>query len=622
MQMEKGKLSIQAENILPVIKKWLYSEKEIFIRELVSNAFDAITKLRKVSLTEEVFESEAMDFEIRIDLDQEKREIRISDNGIGMTREEIEKYIAQIAFSGAEEFVKRYEESGDKSASGIIGNFGLGFYSSFMVSDRVTVESRSYKPDTKSARWTSDGGEEYEIGEGERGSRGTTITLHLDSESDELLEQATITGYVKRFMEFLSVPILINGEKINNQKPIWTQAPSSLKKEEYIEFYKHMYPGQGDPLFYIHLNVDHPFRLQGILYFPRLAHEMDLTKSSVKIYCKQVFVSDEAQELIPRFLTALQGVLDMPDLPLNVSRSYVQKDPQIRKIAGHIIKKVADRLREEKEKNRENYEEIWDEIAPFVKYGLISDDRFYEQAADTVIYEVVSDDETQEKSVYVSLEDYETENREKADGKIYYVNDPGTQRGPLHLLAEQGIQVLHLGSMIDSHFIQHLEAKGENRRFVRVDGEVSESLLEKKDEEIKDASDQTKSDRLKEIFEKAIGDGSVTIRVESLKSEKLPAMIMFPEHIRRMGEMMAHMGQSQDLFGSAHTLLVNQKNPLVAKILGSGLLGADGSEASSEKSEKLARHIYRLARLAQGGLKGKDLEDYVRDTHDLLLELS
>lgn len=629
--MEKGKLSVHTENILPIIKKWLYSEKEIFLRELVSNALDAINKVKKVALTEDIRDAEDDEYAIDIRIDREQGELIIEDNGIGLTAEEIKKYITQIAFSGAEEFVKQYEESGDKSKAGIIGNFGLGFYSSFMVAKRVEIESLSYKTDAAPARWSSDGGEEFEIGEGSRSKRGTSIKLILEEDDKNLLDKATINDLVRKYCDFMPVVIRVDGTQTNRENPLWTKQPSQLKKEDYVEFYRYLYPHQGDPLFYIHLNVDHPFHLQGILYFPRLAHEMELNQSEVKIYCKQVFVTGEAQDLIPKFLTVLQGVVDMPDLPLNVSRSYLQSDAQVRKIAAHIVKKVADRLIEENKKSPDNYREIWKDIAPFVKYGMLNDERFYEQAQSALIFpladlssagEDAGDAGEGEASAvaknFTTIEDYVAANKDKLENKILYVSDLRTQAGPLKLLQQQGIQVLLMDSMIDSHFMQFLEMKYPDYKFARADAEVSDHIVDKEaGPGLTDADGKDLDGRVSEIFKKAIGDEKVTIQVETLKDENLPALILLPEQMRRFSEMAAAMsgGRAPAQFPAEHTLLLNRKNKIIAALGAPALITGDGGET---KQELTAKHVYNLARLAQGGVGPDDLEEFLKGSYDLL----
>lgn len=614
--MAKGRLSVHTENILPVIKKWLYSEKEIFLRELVSNALDAITKLKKASLTEDVFEAENTDYAVDIRIDREGGALVFEDNGIGLSEEEIQKYIAQIAFSGAEEFVKKYESGGDKSKAGIIGNFGLGFYSSFMVAKRVEIESRSFRPGDAPARWVSDGGEEYEIGPGSRTKRGTEIRLILDDDSKEMLDKATISGLVRKYCDFLPMPIRVDGAQVNKQEALWTKTPSSLKREDYHALYQYLYPFQGDPLFYIHLNVDYPFRLQGILFFPRLEHELDLNRSNVKIYCKQVFVTDEAQELIPKFLTVLQGVVDLPDLPLNVSRSYIQNEPDVKKIAQHIIKKVADRLLEEKKNREDEYKKIWPEISPFVKFGMMSDERFYDQAKDAVVFEIAS---SAAEKKFVSLDEYVSANKDKTGGKIYYATDLRAQAGPLKLLEAQGIETLHLGMAIDTHFIQFLEMKSGEHRFVRVDAEVHDAVVDKEAaSNLVDQENKSNTDRIRDVFQKAVGNPKVIIRVEALKSADVPAIILLPEHIRRMADMTATMAQKTAAFPEDHTLLVNSKSALIQALGRPSLV----DETGGSKKEKIARQVYRLARLAHGAMSAEDLEKYISESYAMLESLA
>jgi molecular chaperone HtpG len=602
--LEKGKLSIHTENILPVIKKWLYSENEIFVRELISNAHDAIEKLRRVSMTEDVFEADRTDFTIDIRVDAAKGTLEFEDNGIGMTADEVRKYITQIAFSGAEEFAKKYLQ-GDPSKADIIGHFGLGFYSSFMVASKVEIESRSYRLDAEPVFWSSDGGEEFEIGPGTKEHRGTIVRLYLNEEfRSEYLDTAKIQSLVRRFCDFLPVKIHVNGAQVNRQQPLWTKMPSSVKKEDYIDFYKYMFPFQEDPLFYIHLNVDYPFRLQGILYFPKLAHEMDLNRSEVKLFCKQVFVTDEASEVIPKFLTVLQGVIDLPELPLNVSRSYIQNDPQVKKIASHIVKKVADRLVEEFKKNRAEYEKIWPEIAPFVKYGMLSDEKFYEQAKDALLLRRIADSSSEKEGpAFLTIDEYRDRNKDRAGERIFYASDLKTQGPAIRLVQKQGIDVVLLDTVIDTHFTSQLEVKAGGLRFVRVDAELTEHAVETSSE-IVDADAKSARQRIEEIFRKALPDSKITIRVENLKSDEIPAMILLPETMRRMSEMALLWGQEGSKFPEHHTLLINLKNPLIQKMAKPSLIGSDGDA----KKIELAAQIYRTARLSQAALSPEEMQ--------------
>ncbi|MCB1325104.1 MAG: molecular chaperone HtpG [Spirochaetales bacterium] len=614
--MQTGRLSVHTENILPIIKKWLYSEKEIFLRELVSNAFDAISKLKKVRLQEDIRDAEDEAYAVDIRIDREKNVLTIEDNGVGMDADEIQRYITQIAFSGAEDFARRYEESKDKSKAGIIGNFGLGFYSSFMVADRVEIDSLSWNPSATAAFWSSDGGEEYQIGEGTRTKRGTTIRLFMEEGSRDLLDLAEISRLLRRYCDFLPVPIKVDGAQVNREHALWTKQPSQVKPEEYTDLYKHLYPYQGDPLFYVHLNVDYPFQLQGILFFPRLAHEMDLNRSDVKIFCKQVFVTDEAQELIPRFLTVLQGVIDLPDLPLNVSRSYLQNEPQVRKIAQHIIKKVADRLNEEFRNNRDHFEEIWPEISPFVKYAMMNDERFYEQARESLVFELTK--APAEGSRFTTIEDYQARNKDRTDKRIYYVSDNRSQAGPLKLLESQGIEVLRMGHLIDSHFMQFLESKaGGEFHFARVDAEISEHVLDKSaDAKLVDSEGKDLSDQVTELFKSTLNDDQITLRVEALKDESIPAMVLLPEQMRRFSEMSAMLQQGSGLqFPKQHTLILNSRNEIIKGLAKPAIITG---ETGPGKRELIAREVYLLARFAVGGVGPDEFEDFLKNSYQVL----
>ena len=615
----KGKLSVETENILPIIKKWLYSQKEIFLRELVSNAFDAINKLKKISLSEEIRDAKDTEYAVNIRIERDKKQLVIEDNGIGMDAEEISKYIANIAFSGAHDFIKKYEETGDKDKTGIIGNFGLGFYSSFMVASTVEVDSLSYRKDSKAAFWSSTGGLEYETEEGKREKRGTTITLTLNDDAQEFLDKTRITELVRRFVDFLPIAVQVDGAEANRRDPLWSKTPASLKKEDYDNFYKYLYPFQGEPLFHVHLNVDYPFQLQGILFFPRLRHEMELNRSNVKIYCKQVFVSEEAQDIIPQYLTILQGVIDIPDLPLNVSRSYLQNEPRIKKIANHIVKKIADRLKEEHQKNPKGYEKIWPEISPFIKYAMMNDERFYEQALPALIFQVASSKEEKEAK-FLTIDEYQSKYKDKTGDKIYYVSDMKSQASPLGMLDSQGISVLLLNALIDNHFIQFLESKIKDCHFTRVDAEISEYVLDKEsDSKILDVEGKDQKEELIKAFKEALADDKITLRVEALKDEKIPAIIILPEHMRRFQEMSAMMAEGAKAFEFPveHSLLLNSKNKIIRSFSRPALI--ENSAADKENKQKLmARQIYYLARLAQGNISRADIENTLEVSYSLL----
>ncbi len=617
----KGRLSVETENILPIIKKWLYPHKEIFIRELISNSFDAIHKLKKIALVEDVRDSEDTDYAINIRIERDKNQLVIEDNGIGMTIEEINKYIANIAFSGAQDFIKKYEESGNKDKAGIIGNFGLGFYSSFIAADKIEIDSLSYRKDATPAFWSCKGGVDYETSQGSRKKRGTTITLILNEDSKEFLDKAKINELVRRFVDFLPMPVRVDGTQVNRCDAIWTKTPSSLKKEDYNSFYRYLYPHQGDPLFYVHLNVDYPFELQGVLFFPRLRHEMELNRSNVKVYCKQVFVSDEAQDLIPQYLTILQGIIDIPNLPLNVSRSYLHNEPHIKKIATYIVKKVADRLREEYQKNRKDYESIWPEVSPFIKYAMMNDERFYEQAASALIFQMasLSSDGSDKDSTFMTIEEYQGVYKDKVADKIYYVSDTKSQAGPLRMLEKQGVGTFLLDALIDNHFIQLLESKGKDYRFVRVDSEVSDHILDKQsDSKLVGADGKDQKDELINLFKQAINNDKITFQVESLKDGDVPAMILLSEQMRRFQDMSAVMskGAAAFEFPTEHTLLLNSKNKVIRSLSRPALITASNESESKQKS--IARQIYYLARLAQGSVTRPDIENMLDSSYKLL----
>ncbi len=596
-ERETGKLSIHAENVLPIIKKWLYSDKEIFLRELLSNSVDAITKLKHVALTEGVTPPPP-GVDVRIDRDAGT--LTVSDSGIGMNADEIKRFISQVAFSGAEEFMSRYKpgEEGDF----IIGHFGLGFYSAFMVSDKVEVISKSYREADPAASWISDGGLEYTLGTGERAEIGTDVVLHVSEADREFLDAARIEHIIKKYCNFLPVPIRLDGREINDQKPLWTRMPTSLKDEDYLAFFHQAYPFEEDPLFWIHLNADYPFRLQGILYFPRLAHEFEAAKGQVQLYCNQVFVSDNTQDLIPRFLTVLKGMIDCPDIPLNVSRSALQNDPYVRKISQHIVKKVADKLADLFKAQRETFEKHWEHIHPFVKFGMMEDDKFYQACRPVVLYESTS-------GGLSTLDEYLARNREKHPNHVYYVSAADQQATYLQLFKSEGMEALLLPSVLDTHFIHVMEGK-EDIRWSRVDSGVSDHLVEKSDaSRIVDAQGKTLDDRVKERFEQALKEADLEIKVARLKSPDVPAIVVESEYERRFKELSASIGREIPHTGR-RTLVVNSANPLVERAL---------QAMTPDRSDDLCRHVLDLARLAHEGLQGEALAEFVARSQRLLL---
>ncbi len=584
---EEGNISIHTENIFPIIKKWLYSEKEIFLRELVSNAVDAIHKLQNINLIEGLKISD--DYKVDIAIDKDAGTITISDNGIGMTAEEVKKYINQVAFSSAEDFVEKFKDLEDKNQ--IIGHFGLGFYSSFMVASSVAIKTLSYQEDAEAVHWSCDGTTSFTLEPTEKESRGTDIILTLMDEEKEFLDVETVKSTLKKFCNFLPVSINIEGEEINDKNPLWTKSASEISDEEYKEFYKKLYPLSDEPLFWIHLNIDFPFNLKGIVYFPRLTNEFDLTKSHIKLFCNQVFVSDNTPELIPEFLTPLQGCLDAPDLPLNVSRSYLQNEPQVRKIREVISGRVASKVVELAKQDREVFAPIWEDIHTFVKYGMMREDKFYEKVKDKVIYRTTAEDK------YTTLPEYLERAKEKHENKVYYANDEGTQATYLKLFKSQGMEALILDALIDNHFIQFLEGKNADVKFERVDSDITENLLsdDSKSDIVSGDDGKTKEEKVEQAFKDHLDIKGLHIRIEALKDDSVPGMILLNEQSRRFKEMMRNMGQGggemPDMFAE-HTLMVNTASPAVAKIM---KLKEDGD---SETADMLIDQIYDLAMLS------------------------
>ncbi|MCX6125532.1 MAG: molecular chaperone HtpG, partial [Proteobacteria bacterium] len=467
MTVETGNISIHAENILPIIKRWLYSEKDIFIRELIANAADAVTKLAKLSVMGEV-KRETPEAKITVTIDKEAKTLTISDAGLGMTADEVKKYINQVAFSGVKDFVAKYQDKADEQQ--IIGHFGLGFYSSYMVATKVEIDTLSYQEGAEPAHWECDGSTEFSMGPGKRTTIGTDIILHIGEDSTEMLEQFKVRELLMRYCAFIKHPIELAGEVVNDPNPIWTKAPSTLTDKDYIDFFNKVFPHQPEPLFWIHLNVDHPFNLKGILYFPKLRHELEASQGQVKLFCNQVFVADNCKELIPEFLTLLKGVIDCPDLPLNVSRSYLQNDPTVQKISEHIIKKVADKLTGMAKTELDTYKKYWDDIQPFVKFGMLRDNKFYDRMVEHLLFKCASGE-------YKNLDQYLESNKEKAQGKIIYASDSNAQAPMIKMLQDEGIEVVMAETFIDSHFLPFVEMQsGRKYSFQRVDAGIT-SLL-------------------------------------------------------------------------------------------------------------------------------------------------
>ena len=625
---EKGNISIHTENIFPVIKKFLYSDNEIFLRELVSNAVDATQKLKRLSSLGKV-DGDIGDTTIEVSFDEKAKTITISDKGIGMTAEEVKKYINQIAFSGAEEFVEKFKEA--KDANEIIGRFGLGFYSAFMVADTVEIQTLSYQEGAEPVRWECDGSTSFEISDGNRTQRGTDIILHINSESEEFLNQSRIQTILDKYGKFLPVPIKFgtkttsepDGEDeegkpkyksvevdniINNTSPAWIKAPSELKDEDYLAFYRELYPFSEDPLFWIHLNVDYPFNLTGILYFPKIKNDLDIQKNKIKLFSRQVFITDEVKDVVPEFLMLLHGVIDSPDIPLNVSRSFLQADSNVKKINNHITKKVADKLNELFKTDRKGFQEKWNDIGVFVKYGMLTDDKFAEKANDFCLLKTVDDE-------YFTLKEYAEKVKDiqvDKDGQIVYLysNDAANQDSFISAAKEKGYDVLNFDSPLDNHFVSYLEQKVEKTSLKRVDSDVIDKLI-KKEEDQKLALSEEESNSVKSLFEKAINKETYQVHVEPLAEDALPVTVTMDEFMRRMKDM-AQTGGGMGIYGSlpdSYKVTVNGNHPLVKRIL---------EESDDVNKENLAKQAFDLALLSRGLLTGADLTNFVKRSINLI----
>ncbi len=626
--MEKGTISINTENIFPIIKKFLYSDHEIFLRELVSNAVDATQKLKKLSSMGE-FTGELGDLRIEVSFDKKKKTITVSDRGIGMTADEIKKYINQIAFSGATEFIEKFKDKAD--ARDIIGKFGLGFYSAFMVSDKVEILSRSHTA-TEAARWTCDGSTEYALTAAERADRGTDVILHINNDSEEFLDEWRLKGILEKYCKFLPVEIKFGTTEdrvedgvdkdnqpkyktvtkdriINNPSPLWVKSPADLTDEDYLSFYKELYPFAEAPLFWIHLNVDYPFTLTGVLYFPKVKNDFELHRNKIQLYSRQVFITDEVKDVVPDFLMLLHGVLDSPDIPLNVSRSYLQSDSNVKKISQHITKKVADKLQEMFKKDRADFEKKWDDISIFVKYGMISDEKFYDKAKEFALFK-----NTVNK--YFTIDEYRTYSKDlqtDKDGQLIYLytSDTGKQHSFIEAANRKAYDVLILDGVLDSHFVNTLEQKLEKTQFRRVDSDTLDKLIVK-DEKIDSVLSQADQDKLKAIFEKAINNTSMTVVLDSHAPDHFPVTITMSEWARRMkdmaktggGGMYGFMGSMPDQY----SVSINSNHPMAQKIL--------AAQDESRRGE-LAKQAFDLALLSQGMLTGADLTQFIRRSVDL-----
>jgi len=604
--MQKGNIRVQTENIFPIIKKFLYSEHDIFIRELVSNAVDATQKLRTLSSLGEA-KGELGELSINIQLDTDKKTITISDKGIGMTAEEVDKYLNQVAFSGAEEFLNKYK---GQNEANIIGHFGLGFYSSFMVSERVDVVTKSYKEDASAVKWECDGSPEFTLEDADKAERGTDIILHINEESTEFLDAGRIRTVLEKFCRFLPVPIFFEGKQINNTNPAWTKKPSELTTQDYQNFYKELYPFSESPLFWIHLNVDYPFNLTGILYFPKIKQSYEIQKDKIQLYSNQVFVTDEVKDIVPEFLMLLHGVIDSPDIPLNVSRSYLQGDPNVKKINNHITKKVADKLEEIFNKERKEFEEKWESLGLFVKYGMMTDDKFLEKAVRFHIMEDVNGGK------FYTLEEYrmavETLQKNK-DGKlvILYTTNPVQQDSYIRQAQAKGYIVVKLETIVDASFINQMESKWQDVHFVRVDADIADNLIDKV-EGAGSVLNAEEEGSLKELFQRQVPELHVTVEVKGLSPEAPPVIATRPEFSRRMKDMAAVSGPMGSFYANMPDeviLTVNGNHKIYEKVL---------REEDKEKKEKLVHNLADLALLSQGLLKGNNLTNFIDRSVELM----
>ena len=599
---EKGNISIHTENIFPIIKKFLYSDHEIFLRELVSNAVDASQKIKRLASIGE-YSGELGALKVTVSFDKEAKTITISDAGLGMTAEEIKKYINQIAFSGATEFVEKYKDKGDEKA--IIGHFGLGFYSAFMVAERVDIISKSYQEGSEAVKWTCDGSTEFEISEATRDARGTDIILHVAEDSLEFLEEFKLKQILDKYCKFLPIEIEFQEKIINNPTPIWSKSPSELTDEDYLKFYEELYPFSEKPLFWIHLNVDYPFNLTGILYFPKVKNELQLQREKIQLYSRQVFITDEVKDVVPEFLMLLHGVIDSPDIPLNVSRSFLQADSNVKKINSYITKKVADKLAELFKADRAGFEQKFDNIGLFVKYGMISDEKFYDRAKDYCLVQNVD-------GKHFTLNEYaefaQENQKDKNDDVIYlYTSDVNAQDTFIQSAKKRGYDVLKLDSVLDSHFINQLETKLVKTNLKRVDADTIEKLIDK-GISVDVVLSETEKETVKKVFEEVINDTTKVVALEAMPVDELPAVITQNEFMRRMSDMSRAGGGGMGMFGAMpnnYIVSVNANHASVAKIL---------QTTDAEEQKKLAKQVYDLALLSQNMLTGADLTAFIQRT--------
>ena len=606
--MTKGKLKIQSENILPIIKKWLYTDKEVFVRELVSNACDAINKVKILSDRKECTYVEE-ELKIEITVDPKKKTIQITDGGIGMTAEKVDAYIAQLAFSGAEEFIKKYENA-DRSEQ-IIGHFGLGFYSAFMASSKVEMDTLSFQENAKAAFWSCDGSSDYVLEEGNRKKRGTAITLHIAEDSAEFLEEHRLQSILMKHCRFLPIPILLNGKQINDKEALWIKSVSDCKEGDYLSFYRALYPIEADPIFWIHLNVDYPFHLKGILYFPKLHNRFEMQSHSVHLYCNRVFVSDTCKDLLPDYLTILRGIIDSPDIPLNVSRNNLQRDRTIHKLSNHIAKKVCDKLRSIYETNYKQFTQYWPDIELIVKLGILQDEKFYDKIASCLIWKSSTHD-------WTTIEEYLQRNKEKTAGKIFYCPEDSHTAAFLEMYKEQGLEILKTTSHLDIPLLSFLEGKNRDIKFQRLDGGVDEAILDaSREKTLLDTEGKTEAGKMAEYICSHLEEKNVEVEAKSLKSDRVPAFLVLEEESRRLRDYLAVSGkeESSASFDEKRKFIINTNNPLVQAIY--TLRSKDPA-----LSKEMIRQLYELSLIEQKELKPEGITAFLKRSNSVLEKLS
>jgi molecular chaperone HtpG len=645
--LEQGTITIHTENIFPIIKKSLYTDHEVFFRELVSNGVDAISKLKTIARSGE-YSGETGEPEIIVEVDKDSKTLSITDNGIGLTADEIKKYINQVAFSSAEEFIQKYQSNAENA---IIGHFGLGFYSSFMVAKQVEIDTLSYQEGAQAVHWTCDGSPQFKLEDSNRTQRGTTITLTLMDDELEYLEASRIRQLVKTYCDFMPVSIKMDGETLNRQKAPWRESPSNLTDDDYLDLYRYLYPFQEDPLLWVHLNTDYPFIVNGILYFPKLKPDVDVTQGNIKLFCNQVFVSDHCEEIIPKFLLPLRGVIDSTDIPLNISRSALQTNRTVRKIADYVAKKVGDRLKELYRDDRKEYIRCWQDIGTFVKFGSLNDEKFKKQVEDILVFrttykpeptdsqkpedaddawessENIAGSFDQQGNYYTTLQEYLERNKQRHENRVFYCTEEAAQATYIELHKSQGLEVLFLDSFIDTHFISFLEREHSDVKFLRVDSEINEELIDKessKTEIVDPKTNKTRSEQIKELFEKSLNKPRLNIRTEALKSEDTPpAMVLLPEAMRRLQDMTALFQQQKAEFPEDHVLLINTSHPLIQNLANLSQGSIEGTESpSAELAKMICYHVYDLALMAQKGFDANAMKSFVERSNQVLTELT